>query len=198
MRRGLFDIWIAIRPEPEERQFGGHSGARRHLNLSQMSTTNLKMPLLMILCIVAPLVVLVDSFSGDALLSRQIRPTRDTNLHYGQTVAEIEAECEVLREEIKVLKAEALDKIDRLLLELNEVDGSPSDLSSSTPVAKTTVAQEEDDLLPAPVPITFTGSNENTSTSSKKPKKTISNLLDQVRFEFALGVSSCFWLMSIS
>mmetsp|Transcript_15948 Transcript_15948/g.36769 ORF Transcript_15948/g.36769 Transcript_15948/m.36769 type:complete len:387 (+) Transcript_15948:282-1442(+) len=138
-------------------------------------------PLLVILCMVVT--PLVDSFSAsDALaLSRRLSPTWDTCV-YGQTVAELEAECDVLREEIKVLKKEALDKIDRLLGEL----GAPSEPSSSTPV-ETTVA--DDDLLPAPTPITFTGPNENTSTSrSKKPKKTISNLLDQTQWMVNLNI----------
>ena len=159
-----------------------------------MWTRKGKVTLLAILC--TGVTKLVDSFSAIDALSLSHRPTTtwDTSLH-GQTVAEMEAECDVLREEIKVLKKEALGKIDHLLAEL----GAQSEPPSSNPV-ETTFAQEgSEDLLPAPTPITFTGSNENLSTSrTKKPKKTISNLLDQVRFECASVILPCLWLMVIS
>ena len=83
-----------------------------------------------------------------------------------ETVAEIDAQSEQLRKEIKELKAEAIQRLEALEQQLK---ASTSSSSSST--IQPTIDISEDKLLPAPA-----------------KKKRISNLLDETRWKISLSI----------
>mmetsp|Transcript_13757 Transcript_13757/g.24923 ORF Transcript_13757/g.24923 Transcript_13757/m.24923 type:complete len:421 (-) Transcript_13757:1051-2313(-) len=111
------------------------------------------------------------------------------------TVAEIEAESELLRKEIEVLRKEALQRLDDLNAKLTSSSSKASSSSSSesTTVAKnpdatssTTTTTEE--LLPAPAPIVFTETKDKSSSTKKKSMKSMANLLDETRWKVSLSI----------
>ncbi|KAL7536973.1 hypothetical protein ACHAXR_007510 [Thalassiosira sp. AJA248-18] len=102
------------------------------------------------------------------------------------TVAEIKAESEQLRQEIKVLRKEAL----RRLGDLHEKLGSSS--SSSFVEAEANNGQTsggtttEEGLLAAPTPIAFTETKNK--SSPKKVRKGYANLMDETRWKVSLSI----------
>lgn len=107
------------------------------------------------------------------------------------TVAEIEAESEQLRKEIEELRKEALRRLEDLNEKLSESSTSTAIEEESIPVVSssvstTTTSADDEDLLPAPAPIVFTQTKSKSST--KKPGKTIANLLDETQWKVSLSI----------
>lgn len=101
------------------------------------------------------------------------------------TVAEIEAESDQLREEIEVLREEALRRLEELERQLTGTASSSSTTETSSSAGSIDTRGEEEGLLPAPAPIVFTDAK---STPKKKPPKIIANLLDETRWKVTLSI----------
>ena len=93
------------------------------------------------------------------------------------TVAEIEAESDQLRKEIKLLREEALLRLESLQEQLS-VSGI---LSSLVPIVNIKASDTADDgLLAAPMPIAFTETKSKKASIKKESMKGIVNLLDEL------------------
>ena len=102
------------------------------------------------------------------------------------TIQEINAESELLRKEIEELRKEAFRRLEDLDEKLGVSSIGPyKSLTSTEPsISSTATTKSEEGLLPAPPPIVFTKSAE----ASKKPKKGISNLLDETKWKVSLSI----------
>ena len=93
------------------------------------------------------------------------------------TVAEIEADSDQLRKEIKLLREEALLRLESLQEQLS-VSGISS---SSVPIVNIKASDMADDgLLAAPMPIAFTETKSIKASAKTKSMKGIANLLDEL------------------
>ena len=107
-----------------------------------------------------------------------------------QTVAEIEAEADQLREEIAELRKEALRRLEELeeKLKATTTTATTTTTPSSTSMGEETISKtpadtSEEGLLPAPTPIVFTETK-----SKRKPGRGIANLLDETRWKVSLSI----------
>lgn len=121
--------------------------------------------------------------SPSQVLIHMVSPSSKTK----STVAEIEAESELLRKEIEELRKEALSRLEALSEKLGVAVESSS---TFRPVAATaTTTQSDKDLLPAPMPITFTTEAVAKPKSKKTAtKKGIANLLDDTKWKISLSI----------
>ena len=108
------------------------------------------------------------------------------------TLAEIEAESDQLRLEIKELRKEALRRLEALDEQLTTTTTTTSPSSSTESVSKPPT-NEEEGLLPAPAPIVFTEPKDSVSLQPNESKKRsarkgINNLLDETRWKINLSV----------
>lgn len=103
-----------------------------------------------------------------------------------QTVAEIEAEADQLREEIAELRKEALRRLEELEEKLKATTTTPPASTSmgEETISKTPDTSSEEGLLPAPTPIVFT----ETKSKRNPPGKGIANLLDETRWKVSLSI----------
>lgn len=110
------------------------------------------------------------------------------------TLEEIHAESEQLRQEIKVLRAEALRRLEALEDILNGPnspgDRNTSDDSGESSSIAVDAALEREGLLPKPPPIVIKKSNPVSSSAGneKKVKKSVANLLDETTWNISLNI----------